>query len=218
MRHSILAVLSLAAAPPAVIADDPPAERPITGADTVLAVFSTDMGLRAGPPFKKPVVVIWPDGKAVWSRDRVVGGPPYFEGRADPKAVASLLDRLDQDGLFADKSLTQAHVPPDYLFNTVLVRSGKKRVKMESSHEFAEQFPGGVYSHVGVSDLPPGVRRLDALRKGPAEWLYYRMVWAETRGKIADLLPAEGKPSVGAPDERPEGLFWRDRADPPAKK
>src|SRR6266511_3971069 len=49
------------------------------------------------------IACIWPDGRAVWSRDRSRGGPPYFTGRIDPKRLTELIATLDSKGIFARK-------------------------------------------------------------------------------------------------------------------
>src|SRR5687767_13791977 len=122
-----VAVALLVAAARCAPADDvKPVVRPITEADTVLAVYWTNMSLAVAPPSDRLVLAIWPDGRAVWSADRVRGGPPYFEGRVEPKRVTALLDRFDREGLFADETLNRAHFGPDSQFNTVLVKSGKR--------------------------------------------------------------------------------------------
>lgn len=53
--------------------------RPITQADTVMAVYHEDFGMRAwGRP--DLIFAAWPDGQVVWSRHRLRGGPPYYVG------------------------------------------------------------------------------------------------------------------------------------------
>src|SRR5262245_57227957 len=93
----------------AVAADDvKTTTRPITEADSVLAVYREDWGLSSsGDP--AIIFAAWIDGHVVWSNDRLKGGAPYRTGRADPRAVTALLARLDKDGLFADEKLNQAH-------------------------------------------------------------------------------------------------------------
>src|SRR5262249_28647215 len=134
MPRSILitSVLGLCAA---TLSADEPATRPITAAESVLAVYYQDHGLRS--PAKDPGLILaaWPDGRVIWSGDRLRGGAPYRAGQVEPKKVAALLARFENDGLFADEKLNQARFGPDSEFITVLVKAGKRQVKMESWHE-----------------------------------------------------------------------------------
>ena len=89
---------------PELSAEKPkPAMRPISDAESVLAVYRQDWGLSSGG---EPAIIFaaWPDGFIVWSSDRLMGGPPYRSGHIDPKRVTALLSRFDKDGLFADES------------------------------------------------------------------------------------------------------------------
>jgi len=188
--------------------------RPITEADSVLAVYREDHGLRStsGPAI---ILVAWPDGHVVWSGDRLKGGAPYRAGQIEPTKVAALLARFDKDGLFADENLNQAHFGPDSQFISVFIKSGKQQVKMQSWHELFEESGKTVVDHRGVSALE-GRRRLDVLRKAPAEYQFFRMVWSETRAKVSDLIPSEGFASAGKPVMSAGVLSWEE-PDPKPK-
>src|SRR5262249_23309746 len=110
---------------------------PISSADTVLAIFTQDWGLRsAGGP--RLVLAVWDDGKVVWSEDHLEGGSPYRAAAINPGRLKSLLSRLENDGHFSDDNLSRSHFGPDSRFTTILVRSGKKELKMRSWHELGE--------------------------------------------------------------------------------
>jgi len=140
-----------------------------------------------------------------------MGGPPYRAGRVDPKRVSALLARFERDGLFADESLDRGNFGPDSQFTTVLVKSGKKQVKMCSWHELYEEGGGLVVDQGGVSPLN-GRRRLDVLRKAPADYLFYRFVWSETRSRLADLIPCESTAIRGKPVMKAGKLSWQEPA------
>jgi hypothetical protein len=155
------------------LAQEPkPAMRPITDAESILAVYREDWGLYSsgGPAI---IFAAWPDGFIVWSGDRRMGGPPYRAGHLDPKRVAALLWRFEKDGLFADKKLNDANFGPDSQFTTLFIKSGKKQVKMCSWHELMEDSDKLVADDHGAAILD-GRRRLDVLRKAPADYLFYR--------------------------------------------
>ncbi len=168
------------------------AARPIEKADSVLAIFPEDHGLGSRARVPAVILAVWPDGYIVWSKDHLKGGTPYFAGQIDREIVTSLMSRLEQDGVFADKSLNNPNFGPDSEFTTLLVRSGKKELRMQWWHEVGEANGGAVAGSHGVSGLG-GQRRFEALRKEPAEYLFYRFVWSETRGRLFDLIPNEGK-------------------------
>jgi hypothetical protein len=192
-------------------ADEPKVRaRPITEAESVLAVYREDWGLASsgGPAI---ILAAWPDGQIVWSKDRLNGGTPYFAGSVDPKKVAALLSRFEKVGLFADEKLNRAHFGPDSQFNTVLVKSGKKQVKMQSWHELNEVSDNIVADHRGAV-LLEGRRRLDELRKAPADYLFFRAVWSETRTELSDLIPGESVPTTGRPAMKAGVLSWLEGA------
>lgn len=184
--------------------------RPISEADTILAVGLEKGGFVVTPPYHQVILCIWPDGFAVWSGDRLNGGAPYFEGAIDPKKVTTLLARFEKDGLFADTK-PKLGFGPDSNFNTILIKSGKNQFKMESWHEVGEE-SGGWADAAGGLTLLGDRRRHDVLRSQPADYLYCRLVWAETRASLANLLPAASKPSTGAPVKKAGVLSWQEGA------
>src|SRR5262249_23693310 len=155
---------------------------PITEADAVAAIYREDWG-RASTGGPAIILAAWPDGRVVWSGDRLRGGAPYRGGRVDPQRVSALLARFDRDGLFADENLNQAHFGPDSQFITVFVKSGARKVKMRSWHELFEAREGLVVTSHGVASLDDR-RRLDVLRQEPADYLFFRLVWSETRARL----------------------------------
>ena len=183
--------------------------RPITEAESVLAVYQQDWGLASsGEP--EIILAAWPDGYVVWSKDRVNGGPPYFSGRTDPEKITALLSRFEKEGLFAHEELEQAHFGPDSSFITVLVKSGPKQCEMCSWHELME-----ASDHVADGDRGAVAiegRRLDELRKQSPDYLFFRTVWSETRAKLSELIPGNGVPDTGRPVMKAGVLSWAEGA------
>jgi hypothetical protein len=181
--------------------------RPITEAQAVIAVYREDCGLAsAGRP--SIIFAEWPDGHIVWSDDRIQGGPPYHAAESDPQRFAKLIARFEKDGLFADDKLNQANFGPDSAFIAVLIKSGKRKVRMTSWHELFEA-DGGLVTSYGAIGSGNG-RRLDVLRKEPAAYLFYRMVWSETRTSIATMIPSAGQPTSGSPLMKAGELSWEE--------
>ena len=171
-----------------------PVTIPITGADTVLAVYAQDSGLSCREP--QLILAIWGDGRAIWSDDPLGGGFPYRSGKIDPKRVISFFSGLERDGFFADQGLNQTHFGPDSRFTTILAKSGKKELKMQSWHELYKAPGKIVATKTGLTPLA-GRSRLAVLAREPADYLYYRLAWSELRERASTLIPSQSKPVVG---------------------
>jgi hypothetical protein len=189
----------------AISADEPKlATRPISEADSVLAVYWEDWGLAsAGDP--AIILVAWPDGHIIKSGNRLKGGPPYRSCRIDAKKVTQLLARFDKEGLFAQEEIKQSHAVIDGQFISILIKSGKREVHMASSHELFTE--SDEIDHNGARLE----RRclLDVLRQAPADYLFYRVVWSETRARMADLVPDATLPVAGKPVMKAGVLTWQ---------
>jgi hypothetical protein len=183
-----------------------PLVRPITQAATVLAIYREDWGLSShGTP--GIILVAWADGHVVWSRDRLRGGPPYYERNVDPNTITTALSRFQRDGLFASGKLSRSNFGPDSKFTTILLRSGKKQLKMQSWHELAEA-RGAVVTSAGIMSSQYGRTRVEALAREPAEYLHFRLIWSETRRSLDELIPANGNQTPGGPLMRAGILSW----------
>ena len=182
---SLLLGLNASGLPPAPAT---PATRPISDAESVLAVYREVWG-RASSDTTAIIFAAWPDGFIVWSDDHLDGGPPYRSGRVDPRKVTALLTRFDQDGLFAHERLNNEHCGPHLPFTTVFIKSNNKHVMMRSWHELMEGSNEWVCDQDGETVLD-GRHRLDVLRKAPPEYasFYTIRLEAEALGaKLAEL-------------------------------
>ena len=196
------------------VVDDEPGVRRISEANPVLAIYRRGGQLLTSPGV---ILVAWPDGRLVWSGDRGFGDPPYRAGRVEPKQVADLLAGFDRDGLFADKRLNERHTHFHVPNLTILIRSGPQQVRMVSCHELFEDDRRLVDDGLGVRSLPQGRRRLEVLREAKADYLFFRFVWSQTRGKLIDLIPAEGTPTEGKPFYKAGEVYWQDPPVPPRR-
>jgi hypothetical protein len=82
---------------------------------------------------------------------------------------------------------------------------------MSSWHDLMEESDKLVADHHGATVLDDR-RRLDVLRKAPADYLFYRFVWSETRSRLADLIPAESTAIAGKPVMKAGKLSWQEPA------
>ena len=78
--------------------------REITEANSVLAVYHEDWGLRPGVHGPAIILAAWPDGHIVWSKDRPEGGAPYRAAQIDAKRIADLLNGLNTTALLRTKN------------------------------------------------------------------------------------------------------------------
>ena len=208
MTPCVVALLLLRSYLSDLSANEPkPPIRPISDAESVLAVYREDHGLVSDGRCEI-IFAAWPDGFIVWSADRHKGGAPYRVGHFDPKRFTSVLARFEKDGLFADESLNHGHIGLESQFVTVLIKSGKKQVKMCSLHDWLEEVDG-VDDGKRVAPLN-GRRRLDVLRKAHADHLFYLFVWSDTRSKLAYLIPDDSRASGGKPFQRSGKLSWQE--------
>jgi hypothetical protein len=186
---------------------------PITTADSVLAIWEHPGAVLGADG--TVILVAWPDGRLIWSADHVFGGAPYRTGRIDPKKLGALVDRFERDGVFADKRLEKDGVVGIHSwYLTILIRFGKHQFKMESGHEGWEEGGWHVEDGLGVRSLN-GRRRLEILRnESKPDWLFYRFVWSETKGRLIDLIPAESTPTDGKPFMKDGELYWREPQAP----
>ena len=211
IRFTPIAALLFGLVTSNLLAGDPkPETRPITQADSVLAVYTLHHGLGVVKPAGL-IFSAWPDGHVVWSDDRVNGGAPYKSGKIEPKKIAALLSRFEDDGLFANKKLNEPHFGPDSSFVTVLVKSGRGQVKMESWHELYEAGGKVVGTKGGLVPLA-GRNRLAALAKEPTEYLHYRLAWSELRESASRLIPSESNPVAGKLLMEEGNLSWEEGA------
>jgi hypothetical protein len=182
--------------------------RSITQSETVSAVYHEDRGMRslAAPTV---ILVAWPDGHLVWSRDRLRGGPPYFERDGDPKTVTDMFSGFEEDGMFFGHTLSRCFSPPDHPYITILLRAEGKQLKMSSCHELAEAH-GAVVTSGGImgSDYPH--TRVDGFAREPAWYLHFRLFWSETRRKLEELILPTGEASAGVLVQEAGELFWQE--------
>jgi hypothetical protein len=188
-------------------ADEPKATmRPIADAESVLAIYTGGLGRRT------LILAAWSDGLIVWSGDRVEGGAPYRAGHVDPTKIKALIARLDKDGAFAAEELTRGYVSIDSSFTTMLIKSGKLKLEMSSSHERYES-EGLVCTDRGIY-FNRDLRKLDVLReRASADYLLFRLVWCETRFKLFELIPDQGTEIKGTALNG-GNFYWQEPVSP----
>jgi hypothetical protein len=167
-----------------------------TGEPATVAVYVT--AARGGTEEKGPMpwllTAVWPDGRVVWSDDRVEGGRPYRCGHVAAGPVRALVARLD--ALAADGRVPSEfhHVGPDYPRQILQFRAPDGRVYgLGSWHELLEAGGGTVMTDRGNIKLRPGETPEQALREHATEpYRRMRRVWAALRRAVSDAVPTAG--------------------------
>jgi hypothetical protein len=182
---------------------------PITDANKVLAIYTNDRGLRPAKEPMKLILAIWGDGRIVWSEDSLQGGAPYRSARINPKRVATLLAGLEKGGYFDNPALNRSYFGPDSQFTTIYLKSGKKKLKMQSWHERFEANGKTVMNDRGAIEGLAGRKRLQVLAKLPPEQLFFRLVWAELRAAAVELIPKKGDKTSGGISVKHGVVSWQ---------
>lgn len=159
----------------------------------VAAVYVAGHGPRPGVVGPQVIMALWKNGRAIWSADRMEGGPPYFAAQIPPATVNSLLSQLADQGIFEDTVRDDICYGPDSTFTTLAICDGDKRLSMQSWHELFERNANAVVLSSGVSGLN-GRNRKELLSREPEEYQRFRSVWNTVRSGLAAAIPKEGVP------------------------
>jgi len=82
------------------------------------------------------IACIWADGRAVWSRDRSRGGPPYFTGQIEPKRITEFIATLDSKGIFDRKVWYGVGVDSEH--HDINILDGQRRVGFSGTGYYAK--------------------------------------------------------------------------------
>jgi len=109
-----------------------PFERGSQTPPAVSVFFDRDYGgIGSKHPPHAVIACIWPDGRAVWSRDRTEGGPPNFTGRVDTAKLTEFVTSLETKGIFSRKVWYSVGV--DASHHDINIIDGQRRVALETT-------------------------------------------------------------------------------------
>lgn len=207
-RSCLVGFLVTACALQALAAEPTETTRPITDADSILAVYTEGHGLSTnGRAPHRLVFAAWPDGIAIWSEDQTQGGPPYRTATLHPARLQKALTSINRNGFFNDPALRQPKFGPDAQTTVLYARTKRDELKMQSWHELYEADGKVVATEAGLTPLA-GRSRPDILRGATPEYLYYRVVWSDIRRLASALIPVESQPTKGHLDMREGKAVW----------
>lgn len=209
-RHfvSYLLILIFAASASSEPTQSQLSERPITDADSILAVYTQGIGLASnGRAPQRLVFAAWHDGRVIWSEDQTRGGPPYRTATIRPAALEQALAVIHRDGFFDDPALLQPKFGPDAQTTVLYARTKRDELKMQSWHELYEADGKVVATEAGLTPRA-GHSRPDILRGATPEYLYYRVAWSDIRRLASALIPSESKSANGHLEMREGKAIW----------
>lgn len=139
------------------------------------------------------LVVAWPDGMMVWSKDQVKGGPPFLTAKVDEAKIHEFLTRLEKEQVFKKDADFLVQIGPDASHHSIQIRAGNRQVELLSWHELFEKEPKLVATSRGISSLD-GKSREEVLKADTKEYQQFRKLWNEIRDFTRTLIPREGTP------------------------
>ena len=118
-----------------------------------------------------PVLLVWKDGRVVWSEDSVLGGAPYYAGRADRDRVQKLVDDLEACGAFSSPFRFWSRYSHHVSHLDLAIADGSRRL------------------HLGADGHPPdlSIPVYDGERDGQ-----FGQVWSDLYSALMSLRPDEG--------------------------
>lgn len=158
-----------------------------------IVVWREDWGLVSAKglgPFV--IAAVWADGKVVWSKDKLSGGPPFHEGKIDPKALDKVLHDFEVRNVFSAPYVRHSNFGPDSYCTAIYLSKGKKEFLSRSWHELAEQDPGIVAASFGLTRLKD-MSREEFLKNDAQDYQKYRALWSHIRKQISAILPKDAK-------------------------
>jgi len=156
----------------------------------------------------QPIVLLWDDGRVLWSNDLVHGGPPYRTGKVTPERATVVAKRIAGYG---PELLVKESLGPDSSFATLVVRlPGGRYAQMKSWHPREPGAKTVATSH-GLEPLE-GRDPAAVLAGDTKEYQAFRRVWRQ----VEDELLSVSRVAKGAQPVTPK-LEWAGlHALPPA--
>lgn len=155
----------------------------------VAAIYCDCEGLSTVPPRAvrrgvSALVVVWADGKVLWSKNRVSGGPPYFRGCVPCELVTHVIARVERP----EAGVKFVYIPyrPGGCMVRIAVDTPSKAFSTFSQHElFHDTFNSGGDALTEKSESLE-VTGDSAIRQ-------FRENWRNTKECILSVIPAQGE-------------------------
>lgn len=148
----------------------------------VVAAFS-QVSLRQGRVGQPPgdparaILLLWEDGRVLWSEDALNGGPPFHSGFVTPARVAAVVKR------FQGRLTSRESLGPDATFGALVLRlDGAEYVSMKSWHP-RDPNPKTIATSTGLQ-ARDGRDPAAVLAADTADYQSFRRLWQELEGEL----------------------------------
>lgn len=140
------------------------------------------------------VIAVWEDGRVVWSKDTIEGGPPYWVGKIEPSKLDSFFDKLEQRELYKNPTPKELHYGPDSSFTVIAITDGPRQIRMESWHELFEASSKDLVGTAhGILAIEDSRSREEILAEQPETYKRFRSTWSGIRVLLEELIPDKGQ-------------------------
>ena len=153
--------------------------RTISKDDRVLAIYY-DTPKKVSPDL---IVAIWADGKAIWSRNRILGGAPYFSSTIPPKQVESVFSAISRNGYQDSPNLKVQRGFTSGQTSHLFIGAEGDTTEIVSCHDIYES-GGDTFSSLNGLVPIKGESRVGLLQKESVENLHFRVCWLELKELI----------------------------------
>ncbi len=139
------------------------------------------------------VFAIYKDGFAVWSKDLINGGPPFYSGSIDIDKFNSFIKIFESKYFFRTYSKRFLLYTPLGELNrpssSIFVRNGQEFIVMQSGWEFHEQHPDKVLLSNGqLIRMKPTENKAEILSREDKDYIQRRQDWNEIKSNLIELM------------------------------
>ncbi len=181
------------------------ADRPLTGSDNFASIYEV------GDDEKYPLsIAIWKNGDIVWSQSDSGFGEPYYQSTVDKRRLAYLVKKIEKEGALQATRLSKRHegfhIPATHFH----LSAGKLSGLLVSWHEQIERPLDGISVATNVgAEIHKQQSKYSVLNKAPSSYVFFRLVWAESRYRVQTLVPLNGTRTQGKVVYRDGEYYWR---------
>jgi hypothetical protein len=160
-------------------------------AQLVAALYAFSGGPRPGVSEPtRAIVLLWDDGRVLWSDDAIAGGPPYRTGFVTPARAAAVAERFKNTD---PAMLTRESLGPDAQFATLYLRLGGGRLGLMKSWHPREPNTDTIATSRGL-EARNGRDPAAVLAADTADYQAFRRTWRELEEELLAVAHAVSAP------------------------
>ncbi len=146
---------------------------------------------------ERAIVLLWDDGRALWSDNSLEGGAPFRTGVVPVSRAAAIAERLKASGSATASVLHLASIGPDASFATLFVRLGDGRYAYMRSWHPRGPNPDVVATSHGLQ-ARDGRDPAAVLAADSYEYQAFRRTWQNVEDDLAALIKTASPSSKAA--------------------